>query len=66
MFKNILCATDLNDASNQAVKTAVQMAHQYNAIITMLNVQEEFMTKDERGMLRVSIDVMKNQFKKMQ
>ena len=49
MFKHILCSTDLNDASNQAVQTAVQMAHQYNAIITMLNVQEEFMTKDERG-----------------
>ena len=59
MFIKILCATDLNDASNEAVKKAVQLAHQYNSKIIMLNVHEEFMTKEEMGMLRVSIDAMK-------
>jgi len=62
MFIKILCATDLNAASNEAVKKAVQLAHQYNSKIIMLNVQEEFMTKDEMGMLRVSIDTMKSEF----
>ena len=64
MFIKILCATDLNTTSNEAVKKAVQLAHQYNSKIIMLNVHEEFMTKEEMGMLRVSIDTMKLDFKK--
>ena len=59
MFRKILCATDLNPASNEAIKKAVQIAHQYNSKIIMLNVHEEFMTKEEMGMLRVSVDAMK-------
>ena len=62
MFIKILCATDLSAASNKAVIKAVQLAHQYNSKIIMLNVHEEFMTKDEMGMLRVSIDTMKSEF----
>ena len=64
MFKTILCATDLNTSSNEAVKTAVQIAHQYNSQIIMLNVHEEFMNKEEMRMLRVSIDTMKLEFEK--
>ena len=64
MFKKILCATDLNETSHVAVKKAVQLAHQYDAKIFMLNVHEEFMNKDEMGMLRVSIDTMKLIFEK--
>ena len=64
MFIKILCATDLNTTSNEAVKKAVQLAHQYNSKIVMLNVHEEFMTKEEMGMLRVSIDTMKLAFEK--
>ena len=59
MFTTILCATDLNPTSNEAIMKAVQLAHQYNSKIIMLNVHEEFMTKEEMGMLRVSIDAMK-------
>ena len=62
MFIKILCATDLNAASNEAVKKSVQLAHQYNSKIIMLNVHEEFMSKEEMGMLRVSIDTMKLEF----
>ena len=62
MFKKILCATDLNISSSAAIKIAVQIAHQYNSQIIMLNVQEEFMSKEEMGMLRVSIDTMKSEF----
>ena len=65
MFLKILCATDLNLASNEAIKKAVQIAHQYNSKIIMLNVHEEFMTKEEMGMLRVSIDTIKSEFKKI-
>jgi len=64
MFTKILCATDLSPASNEAVKKAVQLAHLYNSKIIMLNVHEEFMTKEEMGMLRVSIDSMKLEFEK--
>ena len=64
MFIKILCATDLNATSNNAVKKAVQLAHQNNSKIIMLNVHEEFMSKEEMGMLRVSIDKMKLEFEK--
>ena len=64
MFKKILCATDLNDVSSEAVKKAVHLAHQFNSQIIMLNIHEEFMTKEEMGMLRVSIDSMKSEFEK--
>ena len=62
MFKKILCATELNDASDEAVKKAIQLAHQYGSKVIMLNVHAEFMTKEEMGMLRVSIDSMKTIF----
>ena len=65
MFKKILCATDLHDASSQAVIKAVQLAHQYDSKIIMLNVHEEFMSKEEIGMLRVSINSMKSEFEKI-
>ena len=64
MFTKILCATDIHPTSNEAVKKAVQLAHQYNSKIIMLNVHEEFMTKEEMGMLRVSIDTIKSEFEK--
>ena len=62
MFKKILCATDLNTSSSEAVIKAVQLAHQYDSKIIMLNVQEEFISKDELGMLRVSINTIKTKF----
>ena len=64
MFKKILCATDLNVASSAAVIRAVQLAHQYGSKIIMLNVHEEFLSKEELGMLRVSISSMKSKFEK--
>ena len=64
MFKKILIATDLNDVSSEAVKKGIQLAHQYNSQIIMLNIHAEFMSKEEMGMLRVSIDTMKSEFEK--
>ena len=64
MFRKILCATDLNTVSSDAVLKAVQLAHQYDSKIIMLNVHEEFMSKEDLGMLRVSIASMKSEFEK--
>jgi len=64
MFKKILCATDLHVASSEALIKAVQLAHQYDSKIIMLNVHEEFLSKEELGMLRVSIGSMKSKFEK--
>jgi nucleotide-binding universal stress UspA family protein len=62
MFKHILCPTDLKERSDAAVKKAVQIAHQFGSKITLLNIHEEFMDKDERLMLRVSVDKMKEKY----
>jgi nucleotide-binding universal stress UspA family protein len=62
MFDHILCPTDLKDRALIALKKAVQIAHQFNSKITMLNVHDEFMNKQEREMLRVSFESMKNKY----
>jgi nucleotide-binding universal stress UspA family protein len=62
MFTHILCPTDLKERALIALKTAVQIAHQFNSKITMLNVHEEFMNKQEREMLRVSFESMKDKY----
>jgi nucleotide-binding universal stress UspA family protein len=65
MFNHILCPTDLKERSDAAVKKAVQIAHQFGSKITLLNVHEEFMDKEERQMLRVSVDKMKEKYKRI-
>ena len=65
MFNHILCPTDLKERSDVAVKKAVQIAHQFGSKITLLNVHEDFMDKDEREMLRVSVDKMKEKYKQI-
>ena len=44
---------------------AVQIAHQFNSRITMLNVYSEFMEKYEREMLRVSVEKMKERYRRI-
>ncbi len=65
MFNHILCPTDLKERSDIAVKKAVQIAHQFGSKITLLNVHEDFMDKKEREMLRVSVDKMKEKYKRI-
>jgi nucleotide-binding universal stress UspA family protein len=65
MFKHILCPTDLKERSDIAVKKAVQIAHQFGSKVTLLNIHEEFMDKEEREMLRVSVDKMKEKYKQI-
>lgn len=64
MFKKILCPTDLGDRSFVALEKAVQIARQFNASITMLNLHDEFMDEKERHMLRTDVNKMKETFKK--
>ncbi len=58
MFKHILCPTDMKGRAKKALKKAVQIAHQFGAKITLLNVHPEFMDREERTMLRVSVEKM--------
>ena len=62
MFQKILCPTDLAERSHLALEKAVQLAHQFNAKITLLNVHPEFMDSNEREMLRVSVEKMKEKY----
>ena len=65
MFTHILCPTDLKERALIALRKAVQIAHQFNAKITMLNVHDEFLNKEEREMLRVSFDSLKSEYDKI-
>ena len=65
MIRHILCPTDLKERAYISLKKAVQIAHQFNARITMLNVHSEFMDKPEREMLRVSVDKLKEKYRKV-
>jgi nucleotide-binding universal stress UspA family protein len=65
MFNHILCPIDLKERSDIAVIKAVQIAHQFGSKITLLNIHEDFMDKDEREMLRVSVDKMKEKYKRI-
>ena len=64
MFNHILVATDLSLRAEMATQKAVQLAHQFNSKITMLNVHDEFMNDDEMQMLRVSVEKMMNELSK--
>ena len=65
MFKHILVPTDLSPRSKNAIKKAIQIAHQFNSRITILNVHEEFMDKDEMEMLRVSVNEIQAKFREI-
>ncbi len=64
MFNKILCATDLNKKNDTAISKAVQVAHQFNSAIIILNVHDEFMEKEEMEMLRVSVKSIQSEFEK--
>ena len=63
MFKHILCPTDMKERSLVSLKKAVQIAHQFGSKITLLNVHDEFMNKEERSMLRVSFGKLKEKYR---
>jgi len=65
MFKHILCPTDMKGRATLALKKAVQIAHQFGAKITLLNVHPEFMNREEREMLRVSVGKMEAKYRQI-
>ena len=65
MFKHILVPTDLSPRAKNATKKAIQIAHQFNSKITILNVHEEFMDKEEMEMLRVSVAEIQEKFREI-
>ena len=56
MFTHILFPTDTSECGNAGFDTAVEMARRFSARITMLNIHEEFMDKQEMENLRVSVE----------
>ena len=64
MFHHILIATDMSPRAISATMKGIQIAHQFNSTVTLLNVHEEFMSDTEMQMLRVSVAVMKEEFLK--
>ncbi len=48
-----------------ALKKAINIAHQFNSKILLLNIHEEFMSKQEMVMSRVSVSKLGDEFKKI-
>ena len=59
MIKNIIFATDFLSNSNIAFKYALDLKNKYQAKLVVLNINEEFLNKDEMIMSRVGIDKIK-------
>ena len=62
MFKNILCPIDLKPRSKMALRKALNIAHQFNSSILILNVNENFSSKKEMIMSRISVSKLQNEF----
>lgn len=65
MFKNILCPVDLRPKSKMALRKALTIAHQFNSKVFILNVNEEFSSKKEMVMSRVSVSQLQEEFKRI-
>ena len=65
MFKKIICATELTNLDTNCIKKAFQLAKTFNAQLILLKAFEEFMDKDEMGMLRVKVDSVQDEFEKI-
>ena len=59
MVKNILFATDFLSHSNQAFKFAIDLKEKYQSKLVVLNINEEFLSKNEMVMSRVGVDKIK-------
>ena len=59
MIKNILLGSDFSPKSNIAFRYAIEFKKLYNATLTVLSVNEEFLNKDEMIMSRVSVEEVK-------
>ena len=55
----------MHPRSKMALKKAITIAHQFNSKITLLNIHEEFMSKKQMVMSRVSVSLLGEEFKKI-
>ena len=65
MYKKILCAIDLKKKADNAFEQAVSIAHQFNSDIILLNVNDDFQTKEEMVMSRVSVEKVNEKYRKI-
>ena len=65
MFKNILCPVDMHPRSRMALRKAINIAHQFNSKIVLLSIHEEFLSKKQMIMSRVSVSSLGDEFKKI-
>ena len=65
MFKNILCPVDMHPRSKMALRKAINIAHQFNSKIVLLSIHEEFISKKQMIMSRVSVSSLGEEFKKI-
>lgn len=63
MYKKILCPIDLKRKSDKAFEHAVRLAHQFHSEIVLLNINDDFQTKEDMIMSRVSIDQINNRYR---
>ncbi|MDP8205176.1 MAG: universal stress protein [Candidatus Electryonea clarkiae] len=54
MFQHIMFPTDTSEISNAGFNVALNLQKRYGGKITILNVHDEFMSKEEMQYLRVS------------
>ena len=65
MYRKILCAIDLRKKADKAFEKAVELAHQFNSKIVLLNINDDFQTKEEMIMARVSVDKVNERYRKI-
>ena len=63
MYKKILCPIDLKRKSDKAFEHAVRLAHQFHSEIVLLNINDDFQTKEDMIMSRVSVDQIHNRYR---
>ncbi len=65
MYTKILCAIDLKKKADKAFEKAVELAHQFNSEIVLLNINDDFQTKEEMVMSRVSVDKVNERYRRI-
>ena len=65
MFNKILCPVDLKPRSKMGLRKALNIAHQFNSKVILLNVNEEFSSKKKMIMSRVSVSKLSEEFKQI-
>ena len=65
MYRKILCAIDLKKKADKAFEKAIELAHQFNSEIVLLNINDDFQTKEEMVMSRVSVDKVNERYRKI-